>query len=87
MKISQHDLVVGSVSNKELSLSSLSFSPCRMFVIKSMGRGNMTVEFFSADIEFKVWKSENYIRTKYTQPQRHTPFPRSIYHWTEQPCQ
>ena len=29
-----------------------------------MGRGNMTVEFFSADIEFKVWKSENYIRTE-----------------------
>ena len=50
----QHDLVVGSVSNKHLSLSSLSFSPCRMFVIKSMGRGKMTVEFFSADIEFKV---------------------------------
>ena len=50
----QHDLVVGSVSNKHLSLSSRSFSPCRMFVIKSIGRGNMTVEFFSADIEFKV---------------------------------
>ena len=75
VKISQHDLVVGSVSNKQLSLSSLSFSPCRMFVIKSIGRGNMTVEFFSADIEFKVWNQKTIL-----EPNIHTK------HYTTTPC-
>ena len=33
---------------------SSAFSPCKMLVIRSIGSGKITVEFFSAEMEFRV---------------------------------
>ena len=46
-----------------LSTSVSSLFPWSKLVIRSIGRGNMTVEFFSADIEFSVWIKFKYYLT------------------------
>ena len=52
----------------KVSLSSPGFSPWSKLVIRSIGRGKITVEFFSADIEFRVCNGQwfNLIRYIYT---------------------